>query len=41
MLGIEVLRNWDAGTITLCHERKAVAVCALGHGEYKFVDNMR
>ena len=26
VLGIEVLRDWDAGTITLCHERKAVAL---------------
>ena len=25
VLGIEVLRDWDAGTITLCHERKAIA----------------
>ena len=26
VLGIEVLRDWDAGTITLCHERKALAL---------------
>ena len=26
MLSIEALRDWDAGTITLCHERKALAL---------------